>query len=347
MNSRAEPMKIAALVVCLTLFLPSLSAYVDAATPAASTRVSNDLNAAVLPPQFNMTSTSNSLSSTYPTTTLYNGTIVSPSSDPSLFSRPYEGGYQTGAHSSLGVATAVEAEITFVNTNPSSIPSGNWLEGTIALQGEDNTYNGLDYLARAAHVLYPNGVHGVVADFWKDCEGLSGSNCGGTSATELTAFILDIYGLSASQSIYVRITDSNNVLYWYYSYNGNTWYQYYSYQPPSTFKQVFYLGTVGIIQPPYFTAYFYQFGIWAQTAFSCKLCFEVQINNPSYYQSGGWNTVQSAETMSGPYTYFDEEWTLSNTAFTGVCYTTNAPSPYVDFIAGTSCRQANNVVLWG
>lgn len=50
------------------------------------------------------------------------------------------------------------------DTSPSSIPSGNWLEGTINLQGEDSKTTGLDYLIRAAHVLYPNGAHGLVAD---------------------------------------------------------------------------------------------------------------------------------------------------------------------------------------
>ena len=347
MNPRVGLAKTFALAVCLVLVLPSFSIYADAAKPSAYTRVSNDLNAAVLPPQFNMTLTSYNSSSVYPKTTLYNGTVVNPLSDPSLYSRPYEGGYQAGAHSSLGVATGVEAEITFVNTNPSSIPSGNWLEGTVALQGQDNTYNGLDYLMRAAHVLYPSGVHGVIADMWKDCEGLSGRNCGGRSATELFAFVLDIYGLSAGQPVYVRITDSGNVMYWYYSYDGNTWYQYYSYQPPSTFKQVFYLGTVGIIQPPYFTAYYYQFGIWANSWFSCSLCFEVQISNPSYLQSGTWSTIQKAETMSGPYTYFDEEYTLASSGHSGVGYTTNAQSPYVDFFAAPTFRQENNVVLWG
>jgi hypothetical protein len=227
--------------------------------------------------------------------------------------------------------------------------TGNWLEGTINLQGQDSKTSGLDYVMRAAHLIYPNGVHGVVADMWKDCEGILFDGCGGASATELTAFILDISGLSANQPIYVEMKDSNNVLYWLYSYDGNTWMQYYSYTPPSTFLQVFYLGTVNIISGPYYTAYYYQFGFWSQSWFS-GVYFNVEIQNPAYYQSGSWHTVQTAESMQGPYTYFDETWTYANAGF-GLSSALNLPqpTPQVTFYApcGTKCGLADNTVLWG
>ncbi|HZW56863.1 MAG TPA: hypothetical protein VFF30_11290 [Nitrososphaerales archaeon] len=340
-------------------------------SPSVYTAPASDLNAAIFPPSYTGNSTTPVM------ITLYNGTVltstpVGPSSvssqsvraRPSLTvepmvggslypSRPYEGGWQTGDHSTWGVATAVQAQITFPSTNPSSIPSGNWLEGTINLQGQDCCITGQDYMMRAAHVLYPDGHHGVVADMWEDCEGLgTGQQCGGFPgwAKELTAFILNIYGLSAGQTIYVKMVDSSNVIYWYYSYDGNSWMQYYSYTPPSTFKQVFYLGTVSpIIYGPYFTAYYYQFGFWTQSHWNCNSCFQVQIKNPSYYQSGAWHTVQTAESMQGPYTYFDQDWALSNTGFVGATANVPQSSPVVTFYeaCGTCRGIADNTKLWG
>ncbi|MGI0080163.1 MAG: hypothetical protein ACRECH_11115 [Nitrososphaerales archaeon] len=308
------------------------------------TYVAPNFDAAVLVPALALNS-----SVIQATVTFYNGTQIilgNVHPDGDLYSRPYEGGWQTGSHSTWGTTTSVQAEISFPNTNPSSIPSGNWLEGTINLQGEDSKTSGLDYLIRAAHVLYPNGVHGLVADMWKDCEGIPFDGCGGASANEITAFILDISGLSASQPIYVRMTVYGNALYWLYSYDGLNWYQYYYYTPPSSFLLDFYLGTVNIVSPPYFTAYYFQFGFWTQSWWRCFQCFYVQIQNPSYYKSGSYTAVSTAESMDGPYTFFDQTWTLSNSAFPLAEAVVPQQNPVVTFWEAKANVLANNIVLW-
>lgn len=183
---------------------------------------------------------------------------------------------------------------------------------------------------------------------WEDCEGVPGNACGKSSHTELLAFILVISGLSASQPIFVEMKDVNNVLYWLYSYDGNTWMQYDSFTPPPTFKQVFYLGTTGIFPYgyPYFTAYFYQFGMWSQSPIGCKPSVNVEIQNPSYYQSGNWHTVAQAESMQGLYTYYDYGWTLSDTS-AQVNAQVPQPSPQVTFLTTCFRPLADNTILWG
>lgn len=336
-----------ATLLALGLFSFSVTGYFT--YPASFTQpirsyVAPNFDAAVLIPALATNS-----SVTQATVVLYNGTEIHLSNsnpDGHLYNRPYEGGWQTGPHSTLGTTTSVQAEISFPNTSPSSIPSGNWLEGTINLQGQDGKTTGLDYLIRAAHVLYPNGVHGVVADMWKDCEGVPFDGCGGSSANELTAFILDISGLSANQPIFVRMTAYGNALYWLYSYDGLNWNQYYYYTPPSSFLQDFYLGTVNIVLPPYFTAYYFQFGFWTQSWWGCFQCFYVSIQNPSYYESGLYKTVSTAESMSGPYTFFDQTWTLSNNAFASAQAVVPQQNPVVTFWESKGKPIADNTVLW-
>lgn len=196
---------------------------------------------------------------------------------------------------------------------------------------------------RAAHVLYPNGNHGVVADFWKVCEGYL-FGCGAASATELMAYVLVIVGLSDSQQIYVRIQVTSTVINWLYSYNGATWYQWQSYTPPSTFIHSAYLGTNSIINPPYFTAFYYQFGVWAQSAFTGS--FTVSIINPSYYRNGAWTAIPRAFSIYGPDTYFDESWVLASKTW-GLCSAPPYPSTYVYFWYQSGCTLGEVVRLWG
>lgn len=253
---------------------------------------------------------------------------------------------------SKSTATSAKAEISFPNTNPSSIPSGNWLEGTISLQGQDSSPNnqGRDYLVRAAHVLYPNGNHGVVADMWEDCEGLLGDNCGTQTATELFAFIVVISGLSAGQPIYVRIDVTSNptTLYWYYSYDGSHWYHYYTFTPPSTTIPALYVGTVSVwpFGWPYYTAYYYQFGMWSQSTFN-GVTFNVDFQNPSYFQSGTWKVVAQAKTMEGPFTFFDYVWVLANGWWTH-SWVGSSGSGQATFYYCSSCNgEPDNTIIWG
>ncbi len=314
-----------------------------------------NLNAAVLPPTLmNYNSTDGVAASVPYNATLYNGTIItvggSPkaglSPDAAMYSRPYIGGYMTAngcQPNNYCTATAGKGEISFPGTSASVIPSGNFLEGTLNFKSDDCCHNGIDYAIRSAHVLYPDGTHGVVADMWKVCEGIT-YGCGVASATELTAFILDIYGLSNSQPIYLQIQTTSTTIYWLYSYDGVNWMQYYSYVPPSSFTHDLYLGTDTIIDYPYFTAYFYQFGVWAQSAFYATL--NVDFQNPSYYRNWAWTAIPTAESIYGPHSYIDNTWTYSSSTWY-LDATVQNSSPTTTFYYSSCCYLAENIHLWG
>lgn len=211
-------------------------------------------------------------------------------------------------------ATGVEAEIAFPDTSSSNIPSSNFIEGTIVVKGADSIHAGLDYLIRAGHVLYPNGDQGVIADVWEVCEGLLGgagslSGCGvRTYATEMHTAQMLITGLSTSQPIWVQIQVSGTTLTWYYSYNGDTWSEYSSYTMPSTFNPSFEVGTKSV-DAGLSTAYYYQFGVFAQSAFSNP--FEVEFYHISYYRNSAWTIVPTAQSVYGPNTMVDNDWVLA------------------------------------
>jgi hypothetical protein len=320
---------------------------------SVTTSTAANLNAAVLPPSFYPASTTGANSNGTYVLTFYNGTSVTvnpgnPSPDNPLYSsRPYVGGWMTAngcQPNNYCKGTAAQAAISFPNTSPSVIPSGNFLEGTINLQGE-STQLGIDFAIRAAHVLYPNGNHGVVADMWETCEGLPfGCSSGGLPyANELFASITVITGLSASQVIYVMIMVAGTTIDWFYSYNGNTWTNYYTFTPPSIFTGYLYYGTNTILAPPYFTAYYYQFGVWSQSAYSGT--FNVEFQNPSYFINS-WTTIPTAETIWGEHSFLDQTWTYSGTHNN---WNINAnypnPGPTVTFYDSTSII-AENVKLW-
>jgi hypothetical protein len=336
--------------IIILLALPANS-FAQINTPhVVYAQASPDLGPAMLAPNYiPLSNETGSSQETTATVTLYNGTQFvengQASPDYSLYSRPLETGWMTGAHSHWGTTTQVEGEISFPNTNPSQMPSGSWIEGTINLQGQTHN-NGVDWIMRAAYVLYQNGNHGVVADVWKDCEGYF-FGCGQASATELTAYVVVIIGLQVAQPMFLKMAISSNTLYWYYSYDNSTWYQYQSWSIPSNFISSMYLGTVNISSGPYFTAYYYQFGVWTSQQFN-NLDFDAYFQKPSFWQNGHWNSIPTAESMSGPYTYFDQTWTYSSNYYVDLKANAPQPSPEITFYATPCCYTIkDNTKLWG
>lgn len=320
-----------------------------------------EMNAAVLLPRLaHWNSTLGVVQTTTYTATLYNGTQIDvpasesqQSSGPQscgsfhLYCRPYIGGYMTGSGCgnppTYCIATEARVAIGFPGTSHNVIPSGNFLEGTISLKGADCCTHGVDYLIRAAHVLYPSGNHGLVADFWKTCEGLL-YGCGLPGAWELMAYVLVITGLSDSQQIYVKIQTTSTAINWLYSYDGANWYQVTSWTPPSSFNHDLQIGTNNIQSPPYYTAFYYQFGVWAQSAFTGA--FTVSIINPSYYRNGAWTAVPRAFSMYGPDSFFDETWNLASNTW-GLCSAPPYPGTYFYLWYQSGCTLGEVVRLWG
>jgi hypothetical protein len=353
----AQAQVLACIILVLVIFTGGLSAWAPVYASGEQHLVlvnATDMSAAILPPVLMRLNNATGIVESVPyEATLYNGSRITVAASPgSLYNRPYVGGYMTAngcQPNTYCPASEVKAAISFPGTNPSSIPSGNFLEGTVNLQGQDNYWNGRDYAVRAAHVLYPNGAHGVVADMWQTCEGapygLVPPGCGyNPGATELMALILVIYGLPASQVIYVRIQTTSTAINWLYSYDGNTWMQYKTFTPPSTFIRALYLGTRTILAGPYYTAFYYQFGVWAQTAFQAT--FNVKFQNPSYYRNGVWTAILTAQSIWGPHTFFDETWTYSSATWYYVNAAYPNPSPTVTFYwSGSTLPE--NVRLWG
>jgi hypothetical protein len=106
--------------------------------------------------------------------------------------------------------------------------------------------------------------------------------------------------------VYVKIISTSITLTWYYSFDGANWYQYDSFVPPPSYNHNLYLGTINEGWPwcqPYGYVYYYQFGAWAQSAFSGT--FNVQFVNPSYYMNGVWTAIPTAESIYGEHSYFD------------------------------------------
>jgi hypothetical protein len=347
------------------LFAPS-SAYASSGATGpngVSTRPATaaEMNAAILLPRLTQWNATLGVAQTIPyVATLYNGTQINvpasqsqqPIASPSscsyvLYCRPYIGGYMSGIGCgnppAYCIATEARVAIGFPGTSHTVIPSGNFLEGTISLKGADCCTHGLDYLIRAAHVLYPNGNHGLVADFWVTCEGLQ-YGCGLASANELMAYVLVITGLSDSQQIYVRIQTTSTVINWLYSYDGANWYQVTTWTPPSSFNHDLQIGTSYIQAPPYHAAFYYQFGVWAQSAFTGT--FTVSIINPSYYRNGAWSAVPRAFSIYGPHSYFDETWSLASDTW-GLCSQPPYPGTYFYLWYQSGCTLGELVRLWG
>jgi len=358
----------AVFLMAFGLAVPALAGSpADSSASHITYKVASDLDAAVMPPVLTRyDNKTNSFSVVPYTATLYNGTKItvggsqpagpgggsSPAFGGYLYTRPYQGGYMTAngcQPKTYCSGTKARAQISFAIT-PSIIPSGNWLEGTINLEGQDTTYSGVDYAMRAAHVMYRDGSQGLVADFWQDCEGIYNYNkvCGpGLGwAHELYAFILQIYGLPSGQNIWLMIdTSTSGVIKWSYSYDGSTWTQYASYKPPSTFIPAVYLGTVSsIYAPPYFTAFYYQFGVWAQTTF--KGTFDVFINYPAYYRNSAWTSIPTAYSMGGGGSFYDEDWKYTSNGWSTVSETHPNPSASIMFYSGSSSLP-DNTCLWG
>lgn len=352
--NRLSVVKISAIMIVLLLTgMPSSLTYATNSATGGQITYANGTNnphAGILIPIYYRVNASDNRPTALPyQVTFYNGTsrMESPLLDPSLYSRPYIGGWMTAngcQPNNYCQATEAKAKISFPNTSPSVIPSGNFLEGTMNLKGSDNKQDGLDYAIRAAHVLYNDGSHGVIADVWEACDGIYCSP-GSPWARELYAYILDIYGLSASQPIYVQIIVSNGFLYWDYSYDGNSWTQFTSYQMPSTFISALYIGTTNIVSPPYYTAYFYQFGVWSQSVISGT--WNVQIDAPSYFRSGAWTAVPTAESIAGQHSYFSETWTYASSAYYSVYANVPNSSPTVTFYYKSGWNLGENVCLWG
>jgi len=121
--------------------------------------------------------------------------------------------------------------------------------------------------------------------------------------------------------------------------------QYYSYTPPSDWKPYLYFGTFRTVAPPYFTAYFFQFGVWSQSSYSGT--FNVKFENPSYFRNSAWTAIPTAETSYGEHSFVDATWTLSGTHNNWNINANNPnPSPTVTFYDSTSII-GENVNLWG
>jgi hypothetical protein len=334
--------------------------------PSPTYSVATNLDAAILLPAVRtLNATSGNVESIPYVATLYNGTKLSvPATLPStqsqgaplaacqtyiLYCRSYMGGYMTSngcQPNQYCTGTAAKAEISFPSTSHTVIPAGNFLEGTINLQGQDTTLKGTDYLMRAAHVLYPYGQHGLVADMWQDCEGVL-FQCGNPYATELLAFILIINGLSDNTPIWVQIQTTSTSINWLYSYDGLSWATYQSYTPPSTFKHNVYLGTANCINGPLYLCLYYQFGVWAQQAFyGPDNSFKVMFQYPSYLKSGSWYTIPTAYSVWGPHTYFDQTWVLAQFTW-GLSAAYPNTFPIVTFYYTSSGYLPENVRLWG
>ena len=379
MSTTFKPNKISLSLILAFLILATPASTLSYASGAQSvtTAVAPNFNAAVFPPSLMSYNNATGTTTAVPyVATLYNGTQITVGGSPApqtassdgrttpmsstgqvqplcspcqLYSRPYIGGYMSSEGCSPNTdcnSNYAEAEISFPGTSPSVIPSGNFLEGTINLHGADCCTGGRDYLIRAAHVLYPNGVHGVVADMWRTCEG--GNWCGlFASATELTAYILDIYGLSVNQPIYLEIgTGTNGIVGWLYSYDDVNWMQYYSYTPGGGFINSLYLGTLSGNSHNQLNgeSYYYQFGVWAQSTFTGT--FNVDFQNPSYWMNGGWTAIPQAYSIHGPNSYFDNTWALSSNSWN---LDANIPSssPTVTFYYSSCCSIGDLQKLWG
>lgn len=214
----------------------------------------------------------------------------------------YVGGYEDNPYDGRK-ADALRAIFSFPNTDHSAIPNGQYLKGWVESTVFTNL-NSLDYGYRVGVELNRNEMI-VWAEVWKFCEGLPGTQCGGTSA-KLLLGIGRVIRASPSDKIEVKMQwDSADVVGFYYRINGGSYVRFAEYRRPPEAQSKFNLGTkwnFNIRMSKYF-----QFSLESPSNINTG-GWNMLIEYPYYLNSGTWSLVSKARAVHGGSSWLDAVW---------------------------------------
>lgn len=263
---------------------------------------------------------------------------------------PWLGGVDTDSDAT---AYGVRAAVSYPNTNPSVIQSGNQLGAGIAVNGQSlNTSSaastaGIDYLYQGFVDVDNAGAIMLVSSGWIDCEwtacpspytqanlsacytGTAGANtwktCFDSSHWQLFADQFMCSSCSVNDNYIVEMTWQQNTcntcgyLLWSYYKNGVLWHQF-TYTPPVGWLAgtYFKFGSASTQVPTIFGRwYHFQFGVTALFNVN-QGGWQVNIANPSYStlsDKSSWSLVADAQSNTGYMAGTDNQYVLGGWRF--------------------------------